>query len=310
MSISNLERIIKKAQEMGMKVEKINWKNPLVKITYGQKSKYFYGSLLPLNNTVGARLSRYKNLTKKIFIRLGIPTPKGFLCENLEEILKIIKEGKIKYPLVIKPNSAALGEGVIVAIDNDKELKIAVKKLSKKYKEFLVEEYVEGDDYRLLVLDGKVIAVCKRILPFVVGNGKKSLGELINDFNQNREKKLEIDWEVKRHLKEQKIDLNTIISQGRKIILRKNANIYTGGIAEDVTDIVSPYFKKLAIKIVEELGLRLAGVDILSADISNSRGAYYFTEVNGLPSFDIHEIPIIGKKRDVTSLILKAIFSS
>ncbi|MBM3205294.1 ATP-grasp domain-containing protein [Candidatus Shapirobacteria bacterium] len=307
---ANLERIIKKARQLGMKVDLLPWKKPVVRIKHGQKTRYFYDAFLPLNHTVGARLSKYKSLSKEIFVKIGMTTPKGFLCKEFNEALKKIKKGEIKYPVVVKPNDTALGEGVTVGISNDQDLKIAIEKLPEKHKEFLLEEYVQGNDYRLLVLDGQLIAACQRIPPFVTGNGQKSLKELIDDFNQNREKKLKIDWEVSRNLKEQKVGLTTIIPQGQKIILRKNANIFTGGISKDVTDLVASRFKKLAIKVAEELGLRLAGVDILTDDLTSEKGDYYLTEVNGLPSFDIHETPTFGLKRDVTSLILKAIFAS
>ncbi|MGB9911558.1 MAG: hypothetical protein ACPLKP_03070 [Microgenomates group bacterium] len=306
--LTNIQRIINKAKKWGLKVEKIPWKKEVVVISKGKKSCYFYGSSLPLNNVVAVRLTKYKNLTKWILKKLNVPTPKGFFCQSFEEAREIIKKGEINYPVVVKPNESALGKMVFAEIKNEEELKRAIKIIKENYQDFLLEEYVAGDDFRLLVLDGRVVAVCKRIPPFVIGDGVSSLSKLIEKFNEKREKKLVLDEEVLRNLKKQKVGLNSVIPEGQKIILRRNANVFTGGLVEDYTEKTALFFKKVAVKIVKELGLRIGGVDIITPDITKKSKNYWVTEVNGLPSFDIHEEPNKGKTRDITSLILKAVF--
>lgn len=306
---ADLEKIAKIALEQGMAVERLKWSKPVLRIKRGNVIRYFYGQSLPLNSSVSLALAKYKDITKQIFAKIGISTPRGFLCSNVSEALRRVEEGKeAKYPLVVKPNSAALGEGVTVGVHNKEELLEAIKFVQKEHRRFIVEEFAPGDDYRLLVLDGEVIAAARRVPPFVVGDSNSTLGVLINQFKSKINKDLMIDSEVERNLREQKVGFESIIDRDRKIQLRKNANVHTGGICEDMTDKVADKFKKIAVKVTQELGLRLSGVDIMTSDISMENASYYMTEVNGVPSYDIHEEPMIGKPRHVTRLILEAVF--
>ena len=307
-SKDNFQRLVQKAKELGIKIKEIFPEKKIVALEKGGKTKYLWGSSLPLNNVVGVRLAKYKNITKLILKKLGISTPPGVFCRSFSQAKEKIKKREINYPLVAKPNEAALGERVFVGIENEKELETAVKIIQEKYQDFILEEVVEGDDFRILVLDGKVAAACKRIPPVVIGDGISDLRSLIKKYNEKREKKVKADEEVKRNLRKQGVSLNSIIPRGEKIILRRNANVFTGGMVEDVTEKIHPYFKNLAIKIVNELGLRIGGVDVITKDISSWPIDYWVTEVNGLPSFDIHENPDKGRKRDITREILKAIF--
>jgi len=308
-SKDNFQRLVQKAKELGIEVKEIFPEKRIVALEKEGKTRYLWGSSLPLNNVVGVRLAKYKNITKLILKKLGVSTPRGFLCKSPSQAKEKIKKGEINYPLVAKPNEAALGERVFVGIENEKELEMAIRIIQEKYHDFILEEVVKGDDFRILVLDGKIVAACKRIPPAVIGNGVSKLKNLIKKYNEKREKKVKIDEEVKRNLEKQGVNLNSIIPRGKKIILRRNANVFTGGMVEDVTEKIHPHFRDLAIKIVRELGLRVGGVDVITKDIFSWPVDYWVTEVNGLPSFDIHEKPDKGKKRDITGEILRAIFN-
>lgn len=307
---ADLERIAKVALAQGMTVERLTWSKKAIRIKKGNLVRYFYGPYVPLNSAVAVALAKHKSLTKQIFAKIGISTPIGFLCEDASEaIRRVEREKEVKYPLVVKPNDSGLGEGVTVGVRNKEELTWAIKTAQEGYKKFIVEEFASGDDYRLLVLDGELIAACKRIPPFVVGDGKSSLKELVDQFNIKRAKKLVIDREVERNLKEQKVNFESKVASGRRIQLRRNANVHTGGISEDVTDKVASKFKEIAVRITKELELRLSGVDIITSDISEETASYNMIEVNGMPSYDIHEEPSLGKPRPyITRLILEAVF--
>ena len=142
----------------------------------------------------------------------------------------------------------------------------------------IIEEYFKGDDFRFLVLKGKVIAIAKRIPPFVVGDGKKTLKRLIDEFNKGRDKdkKLKIDEETLRNIKKQKVFLGIIIEKGRKIKLRENANKSTGGFSEDVMDKVHPRFKEIAIRATRKVDLSFAGIDLLIKDATSKNSSYVF----------------------------------
>lgn len=299
------EILVNKARKLNIKVRLVSKEHHVYRFTKDGRSRYVVGELAPLNNSVGARLSKDKHLTKNILNKIGIKTPQGFLLHNWKEVSYLIKKGKLSYPLVVKPNEMAAGTDVAANIQNIKELKAIVSSMEKKYPNFVAEKYCEGDDHRLTVLDGKVIASCKRVRPFIIGDGVSSLAELIKSFNEKREYKVKIDNEVLRSIKRQGIGLDSIIQRDVTILLRENSNMSTGGMVVDVTDMVNTKFKKIAVKAVSELGLRFAGVDIITPDISRD-SKYVITEINGLPGWDIHIDPDYGKSRDISGYILNA----
>lgn len=305
--MNKTEILINKARKLNIKVQLVSKNKKIFRFIKNNQSKYVVGELAPLNNSVGTRLSKDKHITKNILNKIGIKTPQGFLLHDWKEVHILIKTGKLSYPLVVKPNEKAAGTDVAANIQNIKELKTIVSLMEKKYPDFIVEKYCEGDDHRLTVIDGKVVASCKRVRPFIIGDGVSSLEELIEVFNKKREYKVKVDNEVLRSLKKQGIGLDSIIEKDKKVNLRENSNMTTGGMVVDVTDMVNPKFKKIAVKAVSELSLRFAGVDIITPDISKD-SKYVITEINGLPGWDIHINPDYGLSRDISGFILDALW--
>lgn len=301
------EILINKARKLNIKVKLVSKEKQIYRFTKNSRSKYVVGELAPLNNSVGTRLSKDKYLTKNILNKIDVKTPEGFLLHNWKEVRFLIKKGKLSYPLVVKPNEKAAGTDVAANIQSMKELKTIVSLMEKKYPEFIVEKYYEGDDHRLTVIDGKIIASCRRVRPFIIGDGVSCLEELIKTFNKKREYKVKIDSEVIRSIKKQSLGLDSIIERDKKVNLRENSNMTTGGMVVDVTEMVNPKFKKIAVKAVSELGLRFAGVDIITPDISKD-SEYVITEINGLPGWDIHINPDYGKSRNISGSILNALW--
>lgn len=301
---------LKKAHDLGYKAEIISEEGLVGRLTKDDKRRYVIGALLPLNTSVSARLSKDKYITKKILSDIGISVPNGILATNWEEVEKALSDHKITFPLVVKPNSAALGTLVSVNLTKKDELKKSLANVFEKYTEAIVEEFLPWNDHRLFVVDGKMEAAARRIQPYVMGDGISNVQDLVNALNAKKgEKKVQIDDEAKRYLKNQDLDLDSILESGRKIQIRGNANIQTGGFIEDVTDIIDKKFVSIAETSARELGMRLSGVDMLCEDIKNSKSPYVITEVNGLPSYPyIHDHPDIGKPRDPVVEVLKAIF--
>lgn len=296
-------------QKMGGTVEIISPQGPIRKLVLNNKNAYIVGVLLPFNSTAAAMLCKQKELTKNILKEVGISVPAGVLIKNKAQAKEALLQKKIKFPLVVKPDTEALGRGVVANILNEEELIGVVENVTSKFGSCVIEEYCKGDDYRFLVLQGEVIAVTRRIKPFVVGDGISSLENLIEVYNGKRTKKFEIDREVQRNLQRQNVSLQTVLEAGKVITLRENSNNTTGGKAEDATDEASLYLKKIAVLASHELGLVFSGVDIITSNIKATKGDVYFvTEVNSAPGFDLHFLPDFGEAQEVREPILKAMF--
>lgn len=271
------------------------------------------------NLRVSCDLSVYKNMTHQVLEAAKVPVPKQVEINKIEQL----KEIKIPVPWVIKPLFEYGGKNVVVGIKSQNELLKTARELLKQYKSFLIEEFVEGEDFRFLVLDNHFLGAVKRVPAQIKGDGAHTLKELIEYSNQYERKKIAdsaetylkpipIDSELESCLKKQDLDLNSIPTKNKAVYVRKNANVSTGGEAHDMTERVHPENIKLAIKAVQVLGLKLGGVDFISKDISQSikENNGKITEINSLPSLWIHRFPNIGKGRNVAEKILDYLLNS
>lgn len=302
-----LSDLIEKAKELGIETEVLQENDALVRFSKNNKNIYLYGSSLPFNSGSASRIAKHKHTTKTVLKSAGLKVPKGILASNVDEVNSALENKLINFPLVVKPEDLSLGRDVFANVGRS-ELGEILSKLFKSYKKLVVEEYFEGEDHRVLVLDGKILAACIRSKPVVFGDGSKTIRELIEYYNLNRHLKLEIDEEVKRNIIKSGFTPESVIPAGKELTLRENSNIATGGIVADVTDSISEYFKNIALSAVREIGLRFGGVDILTPDITKDGKDYVITEVNGLPSYDIHLLAAKGRIIDVRQDILKALF--
>ena len=315
---SVLKNLLLQAQKAGIKVKQVDPAFLTFCLEYKGKRHYIYFKKFGLNKT-NAPLVANKYLTNKILKKAGLNTPKTFLCQTKNDVLKLLNSKKLKFPFVTKPLSAALGIAVTAKINSSQELNLAISRIKKYWQEnchkkmvFLAEEYIEGNDYRILILNNKVIAVTHRAFPEIIGNGRDTINQLIIKYYlarvyfKKKNKKPIFDPELMRNLKAQKVSLNDILPKDKKIRLRQTANIFGGGIA-NMTYKIHPFYKKIAIKAAKELDLNLTGIDLMTQDISK-KGNYAIIELNSFPSLDMHENPDMGKPVNVTKLILKSIF--
>lgn len=305
----NLKYLMDKAESLGITFEILDTKPQIILAKKDNRAISIYKSKLPLNSSGAAKISKDKNLTKIILAKTGINVPKGILVKELDGLEHVLSESALRYPLVVKPNDEALGSGVTANLLDLEEVKKTVNGLGSTGRtEIVIEEYFEGEDHRFLVLDGKVLAVAKRVRPKVVGDGKRTIKELIDTYNVGRLHAVPFDNEVERYLSMQGYTLESVPEFGKEIILRGNSNYRTGGRSQDATDIVAEGYKKIAESAATTLGLRLAGVDILIKD-DTKFGDYVVTEVNSVPGFDVHMAPDDGESReDILEKIWSAIF--
>jgi len=320
-----VKNLLKEAQRNGIQVKQVDPDFLTFVLEYKNKRHYIFHKKIGINPANTALVSN-KYLTLKILKDQGIKVPKAFLAEDIDDIKKLIKQKKIKYPFVIKPYDYSLGVAVTANITDVQMIKMAISRLNlywrkarkwgkkKKRQIFLVEEHVKGNDYRLLVLNNKVIAVTQRAYPEIIGNGHNSVWRLIQDYYKNhayyqkKQRSPLIDQELKRNLKQQGVNFKTVLKKGKVIRLRQTANVFGGGISINVTDKVHPFYKKIAVKACQEIGLNLAGLDLMINDISKKSDNYRVIEINSFPALDMHENPDQGKPINVSKEILKSIF--
>src|SRR5699024_8750006 len=206
--------------------------------------------------------------------KAGVPVPKGKLFSGDTQDSEVIKYAKeIGYPVVLKPSNAAQGKGVIANIENEEFLKESLNYVRKQlgYSEIILEEHVFGHEYRVYVMHDDVIAVLNRDPANVVGDGKRTIKELINKKNKDRKKNprlysclIKVDYEIENVLKDKGLSLETIPEKNEKIYLRSKSNITSGGDSIDVTDEFPDEIKKVAVDALKAIpNFPNGGVDIM-----------------------------------------------
>jgi len=263
---------------------------------------------------VGQYVAIDKVATYDILERASLPVPQTFVLQRASFDDKIERDALRNFlvnnkRVIVKPSNTDHGDGVSIGITSWEQLHAALEyALTNSYDaDILVQQQVIGDEYRFLVLRGRVIAVANRQPPFVIGDGVKSVRELIEVKNSNPLRgdghispltKISID-EVAHFLGDEK--LNSVLAQDEKIELLKTSNLSRGGEAVDFTDIASSPLKDMAVYAARECLLGIAGVDIITTDISGDQG--FIIEVNASPGLRMHQFPSIGKPRDVAAMI-------
>lgn len=304
------------AKNYGLPVTELG-KSGIYQIGYGKQGRIIEAAISNKTNCVGVDISCDKFLTKQLLDIQNIPVAEGRKVFN---IIGLLREAEfIGYPVVIKPQYGNKGKGVMLNLKNEKELIKAYTSLLKITKDIIIEKYVKGNDYRICVVDYKVVAASLRVVPFVIGDGKSNIKALINILNndplrgQDHEKPLttiKFDKELCNCLYRQNMSLDYIPKKGEKVILRENANLSTGGIAVDCTDDVCDENIDYCIRAAKALGLDICGVDICTEDISIpiDKQNGIVMEVNAAPGIRMHHFPSQGKKRDVGKAIVDMLY--
>lgn len=293
-------------------------KQSMLQLGYGKKQKRIEATLTGNTSCIAADISCDKALTREILTSVCIPVADGDIASNADEVLKVCQ--KIGYPVVIKPIDGNQGKGVTVGIQSKDAVLAAYASASKINSRVLVEKYIEGKDYRILVINKQVVAVSLRMPPCVTGDGEHSIIELIDIENENslrgygHEKpltKIKVDDIIINYLKQKGKSLDYVPDKGETVTLRFNANLSTGGFAKDCTDIIHPDNIEFAVRAVEAIGLDVAGVDICTKDISQSikETGGVILEINAAPGIRMHMYPTFGKGRNIAAHIIDYLFS-
>ncbi|RFU70973.1 cyanophycin synthetase [Peribacillus saganii] len=312
------EAIYEAALRLKIPAERVGT-DSLVRLGIGSRQKFVQATISSQTSILAVENSCCKQATKTILESCGVPVPIGEKVSTLEEIFEAAEE--LGFPLVLKPSNGRQGEGVITNIKNKEELFNVAHCLDQHVESFIIERHYEGNDYRLTIVDGKMVAASLRVPPFVIGNGEDSIRSLIEEENKNplrgndHEKpmsKIPLNHTVTCYLEKLDLTLNSIPDKGQVIQVVGNANLSTGGKALDVTDQVHPTIKNIAITAAKAIGLDIAGIDLICKDISKPyhRDSVAVIEVNAAPGIRMHHYPSEGKKRDVGKAIVEYLFKS
>ncbi|MDJ1167867.1 cyanophycin synthetase [Roseofilum sp. BLCC_M154] len=292
----------------------------MIQLGYGVHQKRIQATLSNLTGILGVELACDKEGTKKILRDAGIPVPRGTVIEYLDELEDAIDEVG-GYPLVLKPLDGNHGRGITINVKSYEEAELAYDDASSasKTRRVIVERYYEGNDHRVLVVNGKLVAVAERVPAHVVGDGKSTIAELIEETNRDPNRgqghdniltRIEIDRNSMNLLDRQGYTLDSVPRKGERCMLRATANLSTGGIAIDRTDEIHPENIWLAERVVKTIGLDIAGIDIVTSDISRPlrETDSVIVEVNAAPGFRMHAAPSHGLPRNIAAPVMDMLF--
>lgn len=293
----------------------------LFQLGQGCFQKRIQATVTGVTSCIGADIACDKSLTKELLSAAGIPVPLGQRAASEDEAWNAARQllGGGVPSLVVKPEFGNQGKGVSLRLSSEEEVRRAYRLAASYAAEAVVEWYIPGRNYRLLVVGGRVAAAAERLAAHVIGDGEHSLADLVEIVNQdplrgeNHEKpltRIRIDEIVTTYLERIGLTLKYVPAKGELVYLRENANLSTGGMAVDVTDEVHPDNAALAVRAAQAVGLDVAGIDIVAADISQplTREGGAVIEVNAGPGIRMHHFPSRGLARDAAGAIVEHLF--
>lgn len=310
-----MRSLLSKALELGIKIDFSHIDKGLLILAYQKEKLFLRNTAIPMQRKMG-NLTTDKCHTKICLNEVGINVPRGFATNSKNEALVLLKKFKLRFPLILKPVNGAFAERVVWDIKTKKELADAIldfKKSEKKhkFKRFLVEEMQLGDEYRVLMLQGRVISCVQKRAASILGDGSLNIKNLIRVFNKSRGKgfDMKIDSIVLDKLKRSNLTIRSILPKNYLLKLRNNLNMSDGGRSIDYTNKMNAYLKKICCDAVKAVGLSYGGIDLITENISQKNSAYAIIEINPDPVYIMHEKPLVeGRGIDVSYKILKILF--
>ena len=305
--------IIDAADDRGIPHIRLLEPGNLVQLGYGSAMRRIWTAESDRTSAIAEGISRDKDLTKSLLVSCGVPVPEGRLVESSEDAWEAAQD--IGLPVCVKPLDGNHGRGVFIDIKDREEIEKAYSVAVEEGSGVLVERSIPGTEHRLLIIGGKLVAACRGDTVSVVGDGRTSVGELIEiQINSDSRRganekyplsKIRMDSAARIELSRQNLAPDSIPESGRKVLIQRNANHEF-----DVTDEVHPENAALASLAARIVGLDIAGVDIVAEDISmplsSQRGAV--VEVNAGPGLLMHLKPGVGKPRPVGQAIVEHLF--
>lgn len=309
--------LIQEALRRDIKVEVLDWNDNFIRLTQRDKVEYVkQATKTSVDTYIAPLIMENKEVTKIILRENGIRVPDGVTIECIEDGMHKMNDFLGK-DLVIKPKSTNFGQGVVILKwkYSPEDVKKALELAFTYDKSVLLEEFIQGKEYRFFVVGDEVVAILHRVPANVLGDGKLTIGELIEKKNESPlrgkgyitplEKiipgKIEQDY-----LANQGKNFDSVPAEGEMVYLRENSNISTGGDSIDFTDDIIDDYKQIAIMAAKSAGAKICGADIIIQDINATPNDdnYGIIEINFNPAIHIHDYPYKGKNRHVENKIL------
>ena len=291
----------------------------MVRFGWGSKQRRIQAAEMDITSAISEAIAQDKELTKKLLAAAGVPVPQGRSVSDPEDAWAAACE--IGLPVVVKPKDGNQGKGVTVNITTQEHLVKAFATAKEFREDILVERYMPGNDFRLLVVGDKLVAAARRDPPKVVGDGEHTIAELVAQVNLDPRRgsghstsltKIRIDDIAHVCLANQGFKADDIPALGQRVNLRNNANLSTGGSATDVTDDVHPDVAARAVAAAHMVGLDVCGVDVVCDSILRpiEEQGGGVVEVNAAPGLRMHLSPSFGKGRAVGEAIIASMFKN
>jgi cyanophycin synthetase len=289
----------------------------LVQFGWGVHQRRIQAAEVDATSAIAESIAQDKELTKLLLESVGVPVPSGRSVEEVEEAWEVMR--LLGEPAVVKPRDGSQGRGVTVDVVTREDLDAAWAAATEISSEVIVERYIPGDDYRLLVVDGQLIAAARRDPPQVIGDGTHTVDQLVDIVNRDPRRgdghatpltRIRFDAIALSRLAAQGLSADAVPAKGRKVVLRNNANLSTGGTATDVTDEVHPEVAARAIEAAKMVGLHICGVDMVCRTVSRpleDQGGGV-VEVNAAPGLRMHLAPSYGQPRPLGEAIVGTLY--
>ena len=290
----------------------------LVQFGWGSKQRRIQAAEIDSTSAISESIAQDKDLTKELLRAAGVPVPVGKVVKTVEEGWQAALD--IGLPVVTKPFDGNQGKGVTVNIVSRDHFEIVFAVAKEFSDHVIVEKFITGHDYRVLVVGDKLVAVARREPPHVLGDGVHTVRELIEIENTDPRRgeghgtsltKIRIDNIVHSRLAVQGYSIDSVLPKGARAVLRNNANLSTGGTATDVTDDVHPEAAVRCIQAAKMVGIDIAGVDVVCENIGRplEEQSAGIVEINAAPGLRMHLDPSYGQGRDVGKVVIDTMFA-
>jgi cyanophycin synthetase len=308
--------LVHAAERRGIPWLRLN-EQSLVQLGHGKYQQRIQATVTGRTPHIAVELASDKEETNKILAGLGLPVPQQELVQSETQAVRAAR--RIGLPVVTKPYNGNHGRGISIRLTTEEEVAHGYNVAREHSRSVVVESFLEGDDHRLLVVNGELVAATRRTPGHVVGDGEHTVAQLIDIVNQDPRRgvghekvltRLELDAQAHRMLERAGLTADTVAEKGRMVYLRSTANLSTGGTATDVTDVIHPDNREMAERAVRAIGLDVGGVDFLSNNITESYRTIGggICEVNAAPGFRMHVAPSEGTARDVAEPVIDMLF--
>jgi cyanophycin synthetase len=308
--------LVRAAEERRIPWIRLN-EQSLIQFGHGRYQQRIQATVTSRTPHIAVELASDKEETNRMLANLGLPVPRQRLVQRSDDAVAAAE--RIGYPVVVKPYNANHGRGISIHLSTSEQVRTAFEVAREHSRSVIVESFITGEDHRMLVINGELVAVARRVPGHVVGDGIHTIEQLVEEVNRDPRRgighekvltRLVFDHQAEAMMARKGYTRESVPAAGERVFLRSTGNLSTGGTATDMTDLVHPDNAGMAVRAVKAIGLDVGGVDFLTTDVTESYkeigGA--ICEVNAAPGFRMHMAPSEGRPRDVGGPVMDMLF--